>query len=71
MMKTWTGSLAPFWGHAVEAFRRNKQARKERMGLFGGLQEAFGTRQTKFPVDGWTKTAGEWMGAEGFLKAAK
>jgi acetyl esterase/lipase len=31
----------------------------------------FGTRQTKFPVDGWTKTAGEWMGAEGFLKSAK
>ena len=31
----------------------------------------FGTRQTKMPVDGWTKAAGEWMGAEGFLKAAK
>ena len=31
----------------------------------------FGTRQTKFPVDGWTKAAAEWMGAEGFLKSAK
>jgi hypothetical protein len=31
----------------------------------------FGTRLTKLPVDGWTKSAGEWMGAEGFLKSAK
>ena len=31
----------------------------------------FGMRQTKFPIDGWTKAAGEWMGAEGFLKATK
>jgi hypothetical protein len=27
--------------------------------------------KTKFPVDGWTKAAGEWMGAEGFLKSSK
>lgn len=31
----------------------------------------FGTRQTKFPVDGWTKAAAEWMGAEGFLKTSQ
>jgi dienelactone hydrolase len=31
----------------------------------------FGTRQTKLPVDGWTKAAAEWMGAEGFLAPSK
>ena len=31
----------------------------------------FGTRQTKMPVDGWTKAAGEWMASEGYFKAAK
>ena len=31
----------------------------------------FGTRQTKLPVDGWTKAAADWMGAEGFLTPGK
>ena len=31
----------------------------------------FGTRQTKLPVDGWTRTAAEWMGAEGFLQSKR
>ena len=30
----------------------------------------FGTRQTKFPVDGWTRNAGEWMASTGWLKPA-
>lgn len=34
-------------------------------------EHGFGTRQTKFPVDGWTKAAAEWMDAEGFLKTSK
>ncbi len=29
----------------------------------------FGTRQTKMPVDGWTKAAGEWMASEGYLNS--
>ena len=28
----------------------------------------FGTRKTKFPIDGWLDRAAEWMGASGFLK---
>ncbi len=31
----------------------------------------FGTRQTKFPVDGWPRAATEWMGAEGFFQTTK
>ncbi len=31
----------------------------------------FGTRQTKFPVDGWTNSAKEWMAAEGFFTPSK
>ena len=29
----------------------------------------FGTRATNHPVDGWTRTAGEWMRSQGFLEA--
>ena len=52
----------------LEYKRQNIQAE---LHIYSKGGHGFGTRQTKFPVDGWTKSAGEWMGSEGFLKDAK
>ncbi|MCX6920611.1 MAG: alpha/beta hydrolase [Verrucomicrobia bacterium] len=52
----------------LEYKRQNIQAE---LHIYSKGGHGFGTRQTKMPVDGWTKSAGEWMAAEGFTKAAQ
>lgn len=51
----------------LEYKRQNIQAE---IHVYSKGGHGFGTRQTKMPVDGWTKTASEWMTSEGFLNSA-
>ena len=54
-------------GELYLAYKRLDRTAELHVYAKGG--HGFGTRATNHPVDGWTRTAGEWMRSQGFLEA--